>query len=178
MTNKDESKNPNDDHNGHKSEDETQFVDNSKRSNSSSHPQKIGQYLIKRIIASGGMGTVYEGMQEHPRRPVAIKVIKDSFTSENAIQRLEYEAQLLARLRHPGIAQIYETGYFEDNGKEIPFFAMEYIPNANSIAEYVKKKNLKPDEILFLFQQVCDAVHHGHQRGIVHRDLKPSNIFI
>jgi serine/threonine protein kinase len=77
-------------------------------------PERIGQYEIKRVIASGGMGTVFEALQDNPRRPVAVKVVKGSLESREAIQRLEYEAQVLARLRHPGIAQIYEAGSFDE----------------------------------------------------------------
>jgi len=144
----------------------------------SQHPKKIGQYLIKRVIASGGMGIVFEALQENPKRPVAVKVIKSNLTEDSAVRRLEYEAQLLARLRHPGIAQIYEAGSFDDNGNQTPYFAMEYIPNAKTIVEYANDKNLNTSDRYDLFLQVCDAIHHGHQRGIVHRDLKPSNIMV
>ncbi len=141
-------------------------------------PERIGQYEIKRVIASGGMGTVFEALQDNPRRPVAVKVVKGSLESREAVQRLEYEAQVLARLRHPGIAQIYEAGSFDDRGMLVPFFAMEYIPNARPITEYASDKGMNHRQRLELFLQVCDAVHHGHQRGIVHRDLKPSNILV
>ncbi len=141
-------------------------------------PSRIGQYEIKRVIASGGMGTVFEALQDNPRRPVALKVVKSSFESEEAVQRLEYEAQILARLRHPGIAQIYDAGSYDDRGTLAPFFAMEYIPNARPITQYASEKTLDRRQRLELFLQVCDAVHHGHQRGIVHRDLKPSNILV
>ncbi len=139
---------------------------------------EIGQYVIKRTIASGGMGTVYEALQKNPRRPVAIKVIKAALANPHMIRRLEYEAQVLARLSHPGIARIYEAGTYDVGGQSIPFFAMEYIPNAKSIREYAADKKLSIRDRLALFLQVCDAVHHGHQRGIVHRDLKPSNILV
>ncbi len=145
---------------------------------SANHPRQIGPYTIKRVIASGGMGTVFEALQENPRRPVALKVIKSNLASESAILRLEQEAQMLARLRHPGIAQIYAAGTYDDSGSQTPYFAMEYIPNAKGITEYAKDKNLNIREKLVLFLQVGDAVHHGHQRGIVHRDLKPSNILV
>ncbi len=142
------------------------------------HPKKIGQYLIKRVIASGGMGTVFEALQENPKRPVAVKIVKSSLADDSAVRRLEYEAQLLAHLRHPGIAQIYEAGSYDDNGSQTPFFAMEYIPNARTITEYALENKLKSGQRLELFLQACDAIHHGHQRGIVHRDLKPSNILV
>ena len=162
------------------SDDKTNTFDSDNRGSniSANHPKQIGPYVIKRVIASGGMGTVYEAMQENPRRPVALKVIKSNLASESAILRLEQEAQMLARLRHPGIAQIYAAGTYDDAGSQTPYFAMEYIPNAKGITEYAKDKNLSIREKLVLFLQVGDAVHHGHQRGIVHRDLKPSNILV
>jgi non-specific serine/threonine protein kinase/serine/threonine-protein kinase len=142
------------------------------------HPRQIGKYQIKRVIASGGMGTVFEGVQENPRRTVAIKVIKGGQTSAAAVSRLKYEAQMLARLRHPGIAEIYEAGTFDDHGTEVPYFAMEYIPNAKTLIEFANSKKLSVKARLELFVQVCDAVNSGHQKGVVHRDLKPDNILV
>ena len=141
-------------------------------------PERIGNYVVRRLIASGGMGTVYEALQEQPRRSVAIKVMRPGMFSEAGLHRFEYEAQLLARLRHPGVAQVYEAGTHREGGAEIPYFAMEYIPNAKPITEYAKEKRLTVREKVALFVDVCDAVHHGHQRGIVHRDLKPGNILV
>ncbi len=103
-------------------------------------PSKIGSYVIKRVIASGGMGTVYEAMQENPRRPAAVKVVKSNMASEDALRRFEREAQALARMRHPGIAQIYEAGTFLDGNVTLPFFALEYIPNASTIIELAKAR--------------------------------------
>jgi serine/threonine protein kinase len=141
-------------------------------------PKKIGQYTIRRVIATGGMGVVYEALQEKPRRTVALKVMKSGIASTSALRRFEYESQLLARLQHPGIAQVYEAGTHDDGTGPIPYFAMEYIPNARPITEYAEQKKLGTRERMQLFAQVCDAVHHGHQKGIIHRDLKPGNILV
>jgi len=141
-------------------------------------PEKIGQYVIKRVIASGGMGTVFEALQENPRRPAAVKIVKRSMASSEALRRFEREAQALARLRHPGIAQIYEAGTFEDSGVSRPFLALEYIPHARKIIDHERTRNLGLREKLEMFLQVCTAVHYGHQRGIIHRDLKPGNILV
>lgn len=148
------------------------------RSSAGSIPKRIGQYHIKRIIASGGMGTVYEAVQEKPRRTVALKLMKRGIVSRSALRRFEYESQVLARLRHPGIAQVFDAGTHQDKSGEFPYFAMEYIPGAKSIIEFVRDKGWGTRETLKLFSQVCDAVQHGHQRGIIHRDLKPGNILV
>ena len=143
----------------------------------------IGGYHVKRIIATGGMGIVYEATQTSPRRTIALKIMKRGIASRSALRRFQYEAQILARLRHPGIAEIYQAGIHKDEipryGKiEEPYFAMEYIPNAKSIIEYATANKLSLRERLGLFAKVCEAIHHGHLKGIIHRDLKPSNILV
>ncbi len=143
-----------------------------------STPERIGAYHVRSVIASGGMGTVYLAVQEHPRRLVAVKVIKQGIASRTALKRFEYEAQILGRLRHPNIAQVYEAGTHDAGEGDVPFFAMEYIPNAKPITEYVNSKAMSTTERLRLFTKVCEAVHHGHLKGIIHRDLKPSNILV
>jgi len=141
-------------------------------------PTEIGRYKILGIIASGGMGVVYEAMQEAPRRRVALKVIKAGAASEMALRRFDFEAQILAKLRHPNIAQIYEAGTWESEQGPAPFFAMEYIPGRQPLIDHAQKSNLSLKERLELFIKICDAVHHGHQKGVIHRDLKPDNILI
>jgi non-specific serine/threonine protein kinase/serine/threonine-protein kinase len=135
---------------------------------------QIGQYTLERILSTGGMGTVYEALQETPRRTVAVKVMRSGLTTRSAQRRFEYEAEILAHLRHPHIAQVIEAGTHEG----VPYFVMELIPEALSITTFAEKKNLDTRARLELYLQVCDAVNHGHQKGIIHRDLKPSNILV
>lgn len=141
-------------------------------------PSEIGRYKILGIIGSGGMGHVYEAMQEAPRRRVALKIIRAGSASEMALRRFQYETQVLAKLHHPNIAQIYEAGTWESPEGEVPFFAMEYIPGRMGLIEYAKKRDLPIRDRLELFTKVCNAVHHGHQKGVIHRDLKPDNILV
>ncbi|MHC4970109.1 MAG: serine/threonine-protein kinase [Planctomycetota bacterium] len=141
-------------------------------------PEKIGHYHVKRVIAAGGMGVVYEAVQEHPRRTVALKIMRHGIASRSALRRFEYESQILARLRHPGIAQVFEAGMHDDGSGGVPFFAMEYIAGAKDVVTYAQAKQLGTRQKLELFLKVCDAIHHGHQKGIIHRDLKPANILV
>lgn len=139
---------------------------------------QIGLYRITREIGRGGMGVVYEATQEHPCRTVALKVLKHGFASRSAMRRFEYESHILGQLRHPGIAQVYEAGTYRDDSGAVPFFAMEYVPDAKSITEFSAEAKLSIRDRLALFANVCNAVHHGHQKGIIHRDLKPANILV
>jgi tetratricopeptide (TPR) repeat protein len=81
-------------------------------------------------------------------------------------------------LRHSGVAEIYEAGTHDDGSGPVPYFAMEYVPNASSITAFADAKNLEAPARLQLFARICDAVQYGHQKGIVHRDLKPDNIIV
>ncbi len=137
-------------------------------------PARIGRYRIVRWHGEGGMGTVYEAEQDSPRRTVALKVIRSGFPTREMVNRFQHEAQILARLQHIGIAQVYEAGMSEDGH---PFFAMEFICGV-PLDEFVRSRDLGASECLELLAQVCDAVQHAHERGVVHRDLKPVNILV
>jgi len=139
--------------------------------------RRIGKYQLLRVIASGGMGIVYEAMQDNSDRLVALKVLKAGFSSEPALKRFAHEARILGHLRHPGIAQIFEADVQTDIG-ELPYFVMEYIPEAKTITEHARSADLSIRSELELFSTVCDIVHYGHQQGIIHRDLKPGNILV
>jgi len=141
-------------------------------------PEQFGRYRILRVIGSGGMGTVYEAQQERPHRSVALKVLRSGVASRTAMQRFEHEVEVLAHLRHPGIAQIYEAGRHDAGSGSVPYFAMEYVRDARSITRYADECKLSVRERLKMFASVCDAVQHGHQKGVIHRDLKPENILV
>jgi tetratricopeptide (TPR) repeat protein/predicted Ser/Thr protein kinase len=140
-------------------------------------PASIGRYRIIRLLGEGGMGAVYEAEQDQPRRSVALKVIKAAWASPETLRRFEQESQALGRLHHPGIAQIYEAGSADAGFGVQPFFAMELI-HGKPLGEYADGHKLNTRQRLELMIQVCDAVHHAHQRGIIHRDLKPGNILV
>ncbi|MEM9302534.1 MAG: serine/threonine-protein kinase [Pseudomonadota bacterium] len=139
------------------------------------HPETIGPYRIVGLIGAGGMGRVYRGEQVEPvRRQVAIKVLQNSLPDPEERARFLAEQQVLARLTHPNIAQLYEAG---TTAAGFPYFAMEFVEGL-SLTEYADQLALTIDERLDLFRAVCDGVAYAHLKGILHRDLKPSNILV
>ncbi len=137
----------------------------------------IGSYRVTRVIGAGGMGTVFEAVQEQPRRTVALKVIRPEVSSPATLRRFEREVEVLGRLQHPGIARIYEAGTAVTPFGEHPYFAMELVIG-ESIKQHADSRALSTRERLGLVSRVCDAVQHAHERGVVHRDLKPGNILV
>lgn len=139
---------------------------------------RIGGVTLVRMIAEGGMGRVYEGAQERPRRTVAVKIIKPGLLIPSMLRRFEREADVLASLRHPGIAQIHAVGTHHAGGRMLPYFVMEYVPAALPLTQFAADRGLSPRRRLQLFHEVCEAVAHGHQKGVIHRDLKPGNVLV
>jgi eukaryotic-like serine/threonine-protein kinase len=140
--------------------------------------EELGGVTILRIIADGGMGRVYEGLQHKPRRTVAVKVIRSGIITPALLKRFEYESQVLASLTHPGIAQIHSVGIQTVSGTAVPYFVMELIPDAKSLFDYAIDNSLPTHTRVALFRKVSEAVAYGHQKGIIHRDLKPGNILV
>jgi serine/threonine protein kinase/Flp pilus assembly protein TadD len=136
---------------------------------------QIGCYRLVQVIGEGGMGIVYLAEQEQPiKRQVALKVVKPGMDSKRVIARFEAERQALALLDQPNIAHVYDAGTTEAGR---PYFVMEYVKGL-PITEHCDHHKLTIEERLRLFQQVCQAVQHAHQKGIIHRDIKPSNILV
>lgn len=140
-------------------------------------PAEIGGYRIVSQIGIGGMGIVYEAEQENPKRTVALKVIRSGIITRGLLRRFEHEAHVLGRLQHPGIAQIYEAGTADTGRGPQPFFVMEYVRGV-SLCEHVTDAKLGTRKRMEMMANICDAVHHAHQKGVVHRDLKPGNILV
>jgi len=135
---------------------------------------RIGSYGILRILGSGGMGIVFAARQDRPRRLVALKMIlSDPRAGRPQLERFRDESEMLARLRHPNIVQVYEVG--EHEGR--PYFTMEHAPGG-SLSKKLAGATLLPREAAELLQTLARAVHSAHEQGIVHRDLKPSNVLL
>jgi serine/threonine protein kinase len=140
-------------------------------------PRRLGAYTLHRELGAGGMGVVYEAEQESPKRTVAVKVIRPGLVSGPMLKRFAQEAAVLARLQHPGIAQVFEAGVARGQGWSQPFIAMELV-TGTTITDFATQHNFSTRNRLDLFARVCDAVEHAHRRGVVHRDLKPGNIIV
>lgn len=140
-------------------------------------PKRIASYRIVDVLGEGGMGVVYLAEQDKPRRRVALKVLKAGMTTPAMLRRFEFEAQILGRLQHAGIAQIYEAGVADEGSGRVAFFAMEYV-RGRSLTEHADAEHLDPRDRLRLIVQVCEAVQFAHLKGVIHRDLKPANIVV
>ena len=123
------------------------------------------------------MGVVYEAKQESPSRHVAIKLLHPTHSTPERLSRFRLEAQLLGRLQHPGIAQIFEAGTYDIGRGPQPFFAMELVDGAD-LRTYCERESLDRRARLELLARVADAIQYAHEQGIVHRDLKPDNVLV
>lgn len=136
---------------------------------------RVGRYRLLEKLGEGGFGVVYAAEQEEPvRRRVALKIIKQGMDTRAVVARFEAERQALALMDHPGIARVFDGGATE-TGR--PFFVMELVSGV-PITAFCNEQRLSTRERIELFQLVCAAVQHAHQKGVIHRDLKPSNVLV
>lgn len=133
-------------------------------------PARIGRFELLKPLGTGGFGTVYLAHDTKLHRDVALKVGKQGGMSDE----LRREAASAARLKHPGIVQIYDIGVDEDLG--IPFIAMEYVPG--SLTDRMRRGRLSHAEAAQVVAEAARALHVAHQFEIVHRDIKPSNLLL
>ena len=141
---------------------------------SASQPQIPG-YKILEKIGKGGMGVVYKAYQNDLRRIVALKTIrKDIQASPKERMRFRREAEAVAKLQHPHIAQIFEIG---EHDKTL-FYAMEYMPGG-SLQDWLDDEQLPSyTRVAEMVRTMAEAMDHAHENDIIHRDLKPGNILL
>lgn len=135
---------------------------------------QIGDYALQGIVGRGGMGIVYRAKQCRLDRLVALKTL-DLIGSLNpqSVVRFREEAELVARLQHPNIVQVFETG----SHKGIPYYSMEFVEGGN-LAAWLRNQKLKPAQSAKLVEVLARAIHYAHLEGIIHRDLKPANVLL
>src|SRR5215467_10998094 len=125
--------------------------------------QRLGSYEIVGLIGAGGMGEVYRARDTRLKRDVALKILPDAFARDaGRMARFQREAEVLASLNHPNIAQIY--------GVEDRALAMELVEGESP------KGPMPFDEAWHIASQIAAALEYAHDKGIVHRDLKPANV--
>jgi serine/threonine protein kinase len=133
---------------------------------------RLGPYEILAPIGAGGMGEVWRARDARLQRDVALKILPELMAADgDRLARFQREAQALAALNHPHIAQIY--GYEEAGG--VRALAMELVPGED-LAARLARGPIPVDEALPIARQVAEALEAAHEKGIVHRDLKPANV--
>ncbi len=133
---------------------------------------RLGSYEIVSALGAGGMGEVYRARDSKLNREVALKVLPEAFTADpERLARFKREAQLLASLNHPNIAQIHG---FED-ASDVHALIMELV-DGPTLADRIANGPIAIDEAIPIAKQIADALEAAHEQGIIHRDLKPANI--
>ncbi len=143
------------------------------------HPNDLAKQLpqldIGELIGQGGMGFVYKAKQRHLDRDVALKILHSELQQDPAFaKRFEREAQALAKLNHPNIVTVFDSGHTEAGDY---YFVMEYVDGVN-LRDVLHGGHLEPEKALAIVPQICEALQYAHEQGIVHRDIKPENILM
>lgn len=136
---------------------------------------RIGNYTLIRELGRGGLGVVYEAIQDEPRRAVAIKLVRSGvLAGADEVALLRREGRVLARLQHPSIVSILETGTSADGQA---FVAMDLAPGA-PLDRWNAAAARRLEERVKVVISTCDAIESAHRRGVIHGDLKPGNIVV
>jgi eukaryotic-like serine/threonine-protein kinase len=135
-----------------------------------------GRYLLRREIARGGMGAVYEAEQQVTGRIVALKLVnRGTRHAQVSEERLLREARAISQTRHRGIVEVLDAGIC---GRHGPYMALEMLAGRTLDGIIAAKRTLSVADVAHVGRQMCEALSFVHGRGIVHRDLKPSNVFV
>src|SRR3954463_2022725 len=133
---------------------------------------RFGPYEVTAPLGEGGMGVVFRGRDSRLQRDVALKLLPENFASDpDRLARFQREAQVLASLNHPNIAQVYGL----ENVDGSACIVMELV-EGETIADKLKRGPFSFHEAIEIARQIADALAAAHERGVVHRDLKPANI--
>ncbi len=137
--------------------------------------KQFGQYQLRELIGSGGMGEVYLAEHQLLKRPCAIKLIRPTRAGDPAaLKRFEREVRSAARLTHWNTIEIYDYGRTEDGTF---YYVMEHLKGLSLGDLVVQHGPLPPGRVVHLLAQACEALAEAHAKGLVHRDIKPANLF-
>lgn len=138
-------------------------------------PDRINGYRLIRKLGSGGMGTVFEAIDERQGRPVALKLIaRDRVGSDESIQRFRQEARMASAVTHPRC--VFVLAVDDDRGR--PYLVMELMPGATLQSLVDEKGKLAPVEAILKIFDVIEGLEEFHRLGVIHRDVKPANCFL
>jgi eukaryotic-like serine/threonine-protein kinase len=143
-----------------------------------STPQEVaGRYTLSRRLGAGGMSTVFLATDEVLERPVAVKLLAEHLAEDEAfVARFRREALAAARLQHPNVVQVFDSG--EDPESTRHFIVMEYV-DGPSCAEMLREhRTLGVDETVRIIRDSCHGLEYAHRAGVVHRDVKPGNLLL
>jgi eukaryotic-like serine/threonine-protein kinase len=134
-----------------------------------------GRYRIEDRLGFGGMSTVHLAVDERLERRVAVKLLAEHLAEDPAfVSRFQREAQAAARLVHPNVVQVFDSGQDESTAQY--FIVMEYI-EGSSCAEILRDQGwVEVDEAISIIEQACEGLHYAHRHGVIHRDVKPGNL--
>jgi serine/threonine protein kinase/Flp pilus assembly protein TadD len=135
------------------------------------------RYALERMLGRGGMAVVYLARDRKHDRPVAIKVLRPEIVVGHGAQRLLLEIQILARLQHPNILALLDSGTTEETSPR-PFYVMPYVEGESLRQRLIREGPLPMAEALRLVREIGDALHYAHGQGLIHRDVKPENVLL
>ena len=134
-----------------------------------------GRYLIERRLGAGGMSTVFMARDTVLERPVAVKLLAEHLADDEAfVYRFRREALSAARLQHPNIVQVFDSG--QDTNTERHYIVMEYVDGPSAADMLRERKQLEVDDTVQLMRDACHGLDYAHRAGVVHRDVKPGNL--
>ncbi len=142
-------------------------------------PECVGKYRLLRVAGRGGMSVVHEAEDSVLKRHVALKILREEEKDDpTLLRRFEREGEIAARLRHPNIIAVHDTGSCDDSrGLRVHYIAFEYV-KGTTLADLVTRRAAPRAELLRMLEEIARAVGYAHTQAIYHRDLKPSNILV